>query len=75
MLRACHYIDANYQTKRRVEKLWKKMERLRLNKDRLQLAWITAAEGEKLASRIKQMQIIVHKVGKEEIEKTIAAFS
>ena len=51
------------------------MERLRLNKDRLQLAWITAAEGEKLASRIKQMQIIVHKVGKEEIEKTIAAFS
>jgi len=71
----CHYINANYQTKRRVEKLWKKMERLGLDENRLQLAWITAAEGEKLASKIKEMQSIVDKVGKEEIEKTIAAFS
>jgi len=43
--------------------------------DRLQLAWITAAEGEKFASKIKEMQSIVDKVGREEIEKTIAAFS
>ena len=66
----CHYINANYQTKRRVEKLWKKLERLGLNKDRLQLAWITAAEGEKLASKIKEMQSIVDAVTKEEIERT-----
>jgi heterodisulfide reductase subunit A len=66
----CHYINANYQTKRRVEKLWKKMERLGLNKDRLQLAWISAAEGERFASQIKEMQEIVDKVGKEEIKKT-----
>jgi heterodisulfide reductase subunit A len=75
LLRARHYINANYQTQRRVEKLWKKMERLRLNKDRLQLAWVTAAEGEKFASKIKQMQSIVDKVSKEEIRKTITAFS
>ena len=66
----CHYINANYQTKRRVEKLWKKMERLRLNKDRLQLAWITAAEGEKFASKIKEMQDLVKSVSREEIEKS-----
>jgi heterodisulfide reductase subunit A len=71
----CHYINANYQTKKRVEKLWKKMERLGLNKDRLQLAWISAAEGEKFASKIKEMQEIIDKVNKEEIEKTFAAFS
>ena len=70
----CHYINANYQTKKRIEKLWKKMERLGLNKNRLQLAWISAAEGERFASQIKEMQEIVDKVGKEEIEKTVAAF-
>jgi len=70
-LNDCHYIDANYQTKRRVEKLWKKMERLELDKNRLQLAWISAAEGEKFASKIKEMQEIVDGVTKEEIEKTV----
>jgi heterodisulfide reductase subunit A len=70
----CHYINANYQTKRRIEKLWKKLERLGLNKDRLQLAWISAAEGEKFASKIKEMQSIVDDVTKEEIEKTVSLF-
>ena len=66
----CHYINANIQTQKRVERLWKKMERLGLNKDRLQLAWISAAEGEKFASKIKEMQNTVSKVTKEEIEKS-----
>ena len=70
-LNDCHYIDANYQTKKRVEKLWKKMERLELDKNRLQLAWISAAEGEKFASKIKEMQKIVDSITKEEIEKTV----
>lgn len=70
-LNDCHYIDANYQTKRRVEKLWKKMERLGLDKNRLQLAWISAAEGEKFASKIKEIQGIIDHVTEEEIEKTI----
>jgi heterodisulfide reductase subunit A len=70
-LNDCHYIDANYQTKKRVEKLWKKMERLGLDKNRLQLAWISAAEGEKFASKIKEIQKIVDGVTKEEIEKTV----
>jgi heterodisulfide reductase subunit A len=68
----CHYINANLQTQKRVERLWKKMERLGLNKDRLQLAWISAAEGEKFASKIREMQDVVKKVTKEEIEKSKA---
>jgi len=70
-LNDCHYINANYQTKRRVEKLWKKLERLGLDKNRLQLAWISAAEGEKFASKIKEMQVIVDGVTTEEIEKAV----
>jgi len=68
----CHYINTNIQTQKRVERLWKKMERLGLNKDRLQLAWISAAEGEKFASKIREMQNVVGKVTKEEIEKSKA---
>ncbi len=74
-LNDCHYIDANYQTKRRVEKLWKKMERLGLDKNRLQLAWISAAEGEKFASKIKEMQGIVDGVTDEEIEKSVKSLT
>jgi len=70
-LNDCHYIDANYQTKRRVEKLWKKMDRLGLDKNRLHLAWISAAEGQKFASKIKEMKKTVNSVTKDEIEKTV----
>jgi len=66
----CHYINANYQTLKRVEKLWKKMERHGLNKNRLQLEWINASEGERLASKIKEMQAIVSSVSAEEIENS-----
>lgn len=66
----CHYINANMHTQRRVEKLWKKMEKLGLNKERLQLLWVSAAEGERFASKIREMQAIVKSVTKEEIEKS-----
>jgi len=74
-LNDCHYINANYETKKRVEKLWSKMEKLGIGKNRLQLSWISAAEGEKFASKIKEMQKIVEGVTKAEIEKTAAALA
>jgi heterodisulfide reductase subunit A len=70
----CHYINANYQTKKRIEKLWKKMEKAGLNKERLQLAWISAAEGEKFASKIREMQAIIEGITPEEIEKAKKLF-
>jgi heterodisulfide reductase subunit A len=70
----CHYIDANYHTQKRVEKLWKKMERLELDKKRLQLAWISAAEGERFASKIKEMQEIVTSVPEAEIKRSKNVF-
>jgi heterodisulfide reductase subunit A len=63
----CHYINANYQTQKRVEKLWKKMEQNGLNKERLQLLWASAAEGEKFASKIREMKTIVENVKPEEV--------
>jgi heterodisulfide reductase subunit A2 len=66
----CHYINANRQTEKRVNRLWKKMERLGLDKNRLQLAWISAAEGNLLAKKMKEMAEIIQGVTPEEIEKT-----
>ena len=56
-LNDCHYINANYQTKKRVEKLWSKLEKLGIDKNRLQLEWISAAEGEKF-KEIKGIQAL-----------------
>jgi heterodisulfide reductase subunit A len=70
----CHYINANYQTQKRVERFWKKMEQSGLNKERLQLLWCSAAEGEKFASKIREMKSIVDSVKPEEIEKAKEVF-
>jgi heterodisulfide reductase subunit A len=70
----CHYIDANYQTEKRIERFWKRMERLGLRKDRLQLLWASAAEGERIASKVREMAEMVESVTPDEIEKTKQAF-
>jgi heterodisulfide reductase subunit A len=71
----CHYINANHQTEKRVQRLWKKMSRLGLDKDRLRLAWISAAEGLRFSQEIQAMKEVVDRVTEEEIEKGIKAFA
>jgi len=66
----CHYINANHQTQKRVERLWKKMDKNGLDKNRLQLVWVSAAEGERFAAKIKDMKTMVDNVSPEEIEKS-----
>ncbi|MBU2550539.1 MAG: hydrogenase iron-sulfur subunit [Proteobacteria bacterium] len=64
----CHYIDANLQTEKRVNKLWKRMEKAGLDPKRLQLAWISAAEGNRFAEKISEMNEIIQKVTPAEIQ-------
>jgi heterodisulfide reductase subunit A len=52
----CHYNNANQNTARRVEKFWKRMDKLGINKDRLRLAWVSAAEGVQFARVIEEME-------------------
>jgi heterodisulfide reductase subunit A len=70
----CHYINANYQTQKRVERLQKKMEQSGLNKERLQLLWASAAEGERFAAKIREMKTIVESVTSKEIEASQKVF-
>ncbi|MBI4965734.1 MAG: hydrogenase iron-sulfur subunit [Desulfomonile tiedjei] len=64
----CHYNNANQNTARRVEKYWKRMEKLGINKDRLRLAWVSAAEGAQFARVIQEMEQGLQKVSRKEIQ-------
>ena len=67
----CHYIDANHWTQKRFQKLQKRMEKLGIKPDRLQLEWISAAEGVRFAEVMNKMEKIRQKVSSQEIADTI----
>jgi heterodisulfide reductase subunit A len=66
----CHYINANRQTVRRIHKLWDQLEKAGVRPERLQLEWISAAEGQKFARVMRQMEGLRKTVTMEEIEFT-----
>jgi heterodisulfide reductase subunit A len=63
----CHYINANRQTVKRVQHLWDTMERLGVRPERLQLEWISAAEGQKFAGVMRRLEELRKTVTPEEI--------
>jgi heterodisulfide reductase subunit A len=66
----CHYINANRQTVKRIHKLWDQLEKAGVRPERLQLEWISAAEGQKFARVMRQMEDLRKAVTPEEIEFT-----
>jgi len=51
------------------------MEGLGIDKERLQLLWASAAEGARIASKIREMQATLNKLTPEEVEKAKAVFA
>jgi len=51
----CHYQSGNYKARRRVTILLKTLESVGFDKDRIWLRWISASEGGKFASTVKEM--------------------
>jgi len=66
----CHYINANRQTVKRIHRLWDQLEKAGVRPERLQLEWISAAEGQKFARVMRQMEDLRKAVTPEEIEFT-----
>jgi heterodisulfide reductase subunit A len=66
----CHYINAVTWTQRRIERLWNKLERLGIRPERLQLEWISAAEGQKFAHVMQEIEALRQKVTSKEVEQT-----
>ena len=67
----CHYIDANHWTEKRVKKVWRRMEKLGIRPERLQLEWISAAEGVRFAGIMRKMENLRCQVSSREIADTI----
>ncbi len=67
----CHYIHANHWTEKRVARFRKKMEKLGIRPERLQLEWISAAEGTRFSSIMHRLEELRKEVSLEEIEETV----
>ena len=67
----CHYINAVTWTQKRIERIWNKMEKLGLRPERLQLEWISAAEGPKFQHTMNQMEELRKTVTDEEVRHTM----
>lgn len=65
----CHYISANHWTMKRADRLWARLERLGIRPERLQLEWISAAEGPRFAQIMRDIEELKQKVTREEIER------
>jgi heterodisulfide reductase subunit A len=66
----CHYINANRWTQRRVDRLWNRLERWGIRPERLQLEWMSAAEAQKFARVMADIEGMRAKVTAEEIKYT-----
>jgi heterodisulfide reductase subunit A len=66
----CHYINAVTWTQKRVEKLWDTLESLGIRPERLQLEYVSAAEGQKWARVMKEVEELRKAVTAKEIQHT-----
>ncbi|MCL2202807.1 MAG: hydrogenase iron-sulfur subunit [Defluviitaleaceae bacterium] len=62
----CHYATGNYHTQRRVTQLFALLEFMGMEKNRLRLEWISAAEGAKFAETMGDFVAQVEALGKNE---------
>ncbi len=66
----CHYISAVTWTQKRIERVWNRMEKLGIRPARLQLEYISAAEGQKFARVMRELDGLLRKVTPEEVAET-----
>jgi heterodisulfide reductase subunit A len=66
----CHYLNANHWTERRVKRMQKKMEKMGLRAERLQLEWISAAEGLRFKEVMEKMEKLRQSVTEQEVAET-----
>jgi heterodisulfide reductase subunit A len=71
----CHYIDANHWTQKRVDKVRKKMAKAGIRPERLQLEWISAAEGTRFADVMRRLEELRRAVTPAEMAETIRILS
>ncbi|MBI5818029.1 MAG: hydrogenase iron-sulfur subunit [Verrucomicrobia bacterium] len=59
----CHYVEGNYKMLRRFDMLQRMLADMGIEKERVRLEWISAAEGEKVKRVVNEMVETVKKLG------------
>jgi F420-non-reducing hydrogenase iron-sulfur subunit len=59
----CHYISGNFKALRRITLLKKVLQQLGIEPERVRLEWISASEGDKFATVVKDMVEEIRKLG------------
>ena len=59
----CHYTNGNIKTLRRFKLLQKKLDQFGIERERVRLEWISAAEGERYAQVVRSMTEQVRSLG------------
>lgn len=65
----CHYLKGNYLTAKRFQYLREALEVFGIEKDRLRLEWVSAAEGEKFANLIRDFTQRITELGPSPLRK------
>jgi len=69
----CHYISGNFKALRRIKLLKKVLEQFGIEPERVRLEWISASEGDKFATVVKEMVEQIKKLGPNPLKGGIKA--
>jgi len=65
----CHYVEGNYKTLRRIILFSRMLEDFGIDRSRLQLMWISAAEGKKFVETMNEFTSQVRALGPANLDK------
>jgi len=65
----CHYISGNEEAEKRMAMTAEVLDKLGLGRDRMRLEWISASEGQKFASTMKEFTEQIRKLGPNPLPK------
>ena len=69
----CHYISGNFKALRRITLLKKVLQQFGIDPERVRLEWISASEGDKFATVVKDMVKNLKKLGPNPLKRGIKA--
>jgi F420-non-reducing hydrogenase iron-sulfur subunit len=67
----CHYVKGNYRTERRVHLLKRMLADMGYDPSRLRLEWVSASEGEKFGTVIRNFTEQLKKIGPNPVMKEV----
>jgi F420-non-reducing hydrogenase iron-sulfur subunit len=67
----CHYQEGNYKCLRRFKLLQKYIVQMGIEKERLQLEWISASEGKQFSELVNNMTKTMLAIGPSKIKRTL----